>query len=235
MIIRENQVQYMKQLRDWLADTAEEEPEAMADFFAARISGYEEHMAVWSQAYRRFAGLLPSTCRHVLDLGCGTGLELDEIFRIRPDLTVTGVDLCAPMLEKLREKHSNRNLTLICGNYFTFDMGKEKWDGVISFESLHHFLPDQKAKLYRKIYDALKPGGLFLLGDYMACCTQEEELLRQACEERRRKAGIPEDTFIHFDIPLTPEHETALLQGAGFGTVSPVECIAGAVLLTAVK
>ena len=52
------------------------------------------------------AALLPEGCGPLLDLGCGTGLELDRVFARWPELAVTGVDLCAAMLEKLREKQA---------------------------------------------------------------------------------------------------------------------------------
>lgn len=43
------------------------------------MSDYEEHMAIWEQSYQAFAALLPPDCESILDLGCGTGLELDQI------------------------------------------------------------------------------------------------------------------------------------------------------------
>lgn len=86
---------------------------------------------------------------------------------------------------------------------------------VISFESLHHFLPKRKEKLYERISRSLKDGGVFLLADYTACCEQEEELLRNVCLERREKWRIPAERYVHFDIPLTLEHEMGLLQDAG--------------------
>ena len=39
----------------------------------------------------------------------GTGLELDEIFRLRPDISVTGIDLEPAMLERLKAKHRDRD------------------------------------------------------------------------------------------------------------------------------
>lgn len=33
---------------------------------------------------------------------------------------------------------------------------------------------------------------------------------------RRKQSDIPKNRFVHFDIPLTMEHETSLLRGAGF-------------------
>ena len=33
---------------------------------------------------------------------------------------------------------------------------------------------------------------------------------------KRREENIPDDAFVHFDIPLTKEHEAALLKEVGF-------------------
>lgn len=61
-----------------------------------------------------------------------------------------------------------------------------------------------------------RPGGMFVNGDYFACCDEEENLLRETWSRKRRKESIPDDAFVHFDIPLTKEHEAALLKEVGF-------------------
>ena len=59
--------------------------EKMSDFFEARLDGYDEHMMTNIESANEFypftAKQLPTTenC-HVLDLGCGTGLELQEYY-----------------------------------------------------------------------------------------------------------------------------------------------------------
>lgn len=234
-MIRENIEKYMRELKAWLAETSNDDLEGMDDFFAKRIDGYEAHMAVWESAYQSFAGLLPMDCQNILDLGCGTGLELDEIWKRNVNVAVTGVDLCQSMLDKLQEKHGGRALTTVCADYFQYDMGENKWDAVISFESLHHFFPEKKKELYQKIHRALKENCLFLLGDYLACCEEEEELLQQVYLEKRERSQIPKEQFVHFDIPLTLEHEKELLQEAGFVCVELIDSIEGAALLTARK
>ncbi len=93
--------EYMQGLKQWLQDTKDSPLEEMSDFFTKRLQGYEEHMLVWEESYRIFAEILPLECRKILDLGCGTGLELDRIWRRDPDIEVTGVDLCQSMLDKL--------------------------------------------------------------------------------------------------------------------------------------
>lgn len=226
---------YMQDLKKWLHDTADTPLEEMADFFTKRLDGYEEHMSVWEKSYQIFAESLPAECRNVLDLGCGTGLELDHIWREHPETRVTGIDLCRSMLNKLLEKHSDKHFTAVCADYFQYDLGSGKWDAVISFESLHHFLPKRKKELYKKVFVSLKEGGIFLLGDYIACCEEEEELLRSVCLKKRERAGIPEEQFVHFDIPLTLQHETELLQKAGFVIEKVLENPDNATIITARK
>ncbi len=208
--------EYMQNLKQWLRDTADTPLEEMSDFFTKRLDDYEEHMSNWEESYRIFAENLPMRCENILDLGCGTGLELDKIWQINPQIEVTGVDLCADMLDKLLAKHHDKPLTTICEDYFQYEFGYDKWDAVISFESLHHFLPERKRELYRKICRSLKEQGVFIVGDYIACCDEEEELLRTVYLDKRKRSAIPDDCYVHFDIPLTLAHEKELLQSAGF-------------------
>lgn len=223
----------MNELKAWLSEIQDQPLEEMADFFRARVETYEDHMRLWQEAYGRLAELIPTAAETMLDLGCGTGLELDSIFARRRNLDVVGIDLCPDMLEKLREKHPA--VQTVCADYFQAELGENAYDCVVSFESLHHFKPEKKQALYEKIHRALKPGGVFFLVDYLACCEEEERLLMDFCWEKRRQQGIAEDVFIHFDTPLTVEHEESLLRGAGFSQVQLIDSIAGASFLRGEK
>ena len=93
------------------------ELEEMTAFFTSRLDLYDEHMLRevpgCRAGYARMAALLPEGTARLLDLGCGTGLELEPIFARFPALRVTGVDLTAAMLDRLRAKFPDRDLTLI--------------------------------------------------------------------------------------------------------------------------
>lgn len=225
--------EYLQELKKWLEDTADSPLEEMADFFTKRLHDYEEHMSIWENSYQIFAESLPADCGKLLDLGCGTGLELDRIWQKNPEIEVTGVDLCQNMLDKLLAKHGDKNLVTVCQDYFQYDFGNEVWDAVISFESLHHFLPEQKERLYQRVYNSLKVGGVFLLGDYIACCDEEEDLLRGEYLKRRQQTEMAEERFVHFDIPLTLEHETELMRHAGFVIEKVLEEPDGATIIVA--
>ena len=97
--------------------------EKMADFFENRLDGYDEHMMTNIEAADEFypftAKQLPTTenC-HILDLGCGTGLELEEYYLLNPSARITGIDLSQGMLSTLKKKFAEKDITLICGSYF---------------------------------------------------------------------------------------------------------------------
>lgn len=207
------------EIKKWLDDTADEPLEEMGSFFAARVEGYEEHMSPWQAYYQWMAELIHQGAKTLLDIGCGTGLELDEIFRLQPQIAVTGIDLEPAMLERLREKHGHRNLRLIEGDYFQIPFESGYYDVAVSFETLHHFKPEKKLVIFRKLYESLKEGGCYLEADYVAESEEMEEYLFAECERRRAKSGIGRDVFVHFDTPLTLEHEMGLLREAGFARV----------------
>ena len=198
--------------------------EKMDAFFASRLSGYDEHMLTEiegaNEFYKYTAGWLPQDAgAHILDLGCGTGLELEAYFAINPGAQVTGIDLTGAMLEALAAKFPGKRLHLICGSYFDIDLGTELYHAAVSVESLHHFAPERKLTLYRKIRRSLKTDGTFVLTDYFAESEQQEKTYFETLETLKREQGITDDGFYHYDTPLTVDHEMGLLRQAGFSEV----------------
>ena len=198
--------------------------ERMDDFFAARVDSYDEHMRTAiegaSDFYAYTASRLPSESgARILDLGCGTGLELEEYFRLNPEANVTGIDLSDAMLEALRKKFPNRSIRLIRGSYFDVPFGEKAYDAAVSVESLHHFPAEQKEKLYRKLHAALRDNGCFVLTDYFAESEELEKEYFQNLKQLKEEQGLSEDEFFHYDTPLTIDHEIQVLQQAGFSNV----------------
>lgn len=215
------------ELKSWLEQTAQEPLEEMAAFFDLRIGAYEQHMSPWEEHYRWMAELLPEGIHTLLDLGCGSGLELDRIFERFPQLRVTGVDLSGEMLARLREKHGARALTLLQADYFSCALPENHFDAAVSFETLHHFAAQKKARLFNRLCRSLKPGGVYLECDYMAKTPEIEALVFAECERRRRRDGIAPESFVHFDTPLTLEHEMQAMREGGFGQVELVGYLPG--------
>jgi tRNA (cmo5U34)-methyltransferase len=200
--------------------------EKMADFFTARVDEYDNHMmndvVGCKEGYKKMAELLPETVVDLLDLGCGTGLELDEIFKIHPNIKVTGVDLSKTMLGVLKQKHPNQDLTLINANYFDYDFGIERFDAAISFQTMHHFSHEQKIKLYSRVYSALKPGGKYIECDYMVIEQKDEDYNFKESVRIRNEQNITDGEFYHYDTPCTIENQLKMLRRAKFEKVEMV-------------
>ncbi len=198
--------------------------EKMADFFESRLDGYDEHMMNDIQSADEFypftAKQLPmdSNC-HILDLGCGTGLELHEYYLLNPSAKVTGIDLSQGMLSELKRKFVDKSITLVLGSYFDVPFGESVFDAAVSVESLHHFTKEEKIPLYTKLYAALKENGYFILTDYFSLSAEEEKMHRQNLVALKAEQGIADDEFYHYDTPLTVKHEIEALIEAGFSSV----------------
>ena len=198
--------------------------EKMAEFFEARLHMYDEHMLNDLEGADHFypftAECLPKDSGvSVLDLGCGTGIELEEYFKLNPTAKITGVDLSEGMLNALKEKFTDKEITLIQGSYFDVPFGESKFDAAVSVESLHHFTKDQKFPLYKKLHESLKADGYFVLTDYFAPDDEYESFYQNELIRLEAEQGITDSEFYHYDTPLTVAHETEALLEAGFSTV----------------
>lgn len=202
--------------------------ERMDDFFTARVDGYDEHMRQYveedSDFYAYTASLLPKKENAaVLDLGCGTGLELEAFFKINPTAEVTGIDLTEAMLTALKDKLPDKKITTVCGSYFDVPFGEEAFDAAVSVESLHHFSEEEKLPLFTKLRKALKPGGFFVLTDFYADTDDQEFFFRSELIRLRKEQNLPDGVFYHYDTPMTVEHEKKILLAAGFSKVEELD------------
>ncbi|MCL2495318.1 MAG: class I SAM-dependent methyltransferase [Oscillospiraceae bacterium] len=192
--------------------------EPMAAFFNARAPSYDEvhigHISGGLATKDLVARYLPEGIETILDLGCGTGLELPAIFARFPGAKVIGIDLAEDMLALLHERCAGFNVETLCMSYFDYDFPVNHFDAVISVMSLHHFTPAQKLDLYSRVRSTLKPGGVFLNCDYYIA-----NPLRVRLNFYRLRLKCQQPGAMHFDIPLTPKQEMSILRRAGFGAV----------------
>jgi tRNA (cmo5U34)-methyltransferase len=198
--------------------------EKMNEFFNKRLDGYDEHMMTNIESsdvfYPFTADCLPKNDGvKILDLGCGTGLELKHYFILNPSAKITGIDLTESMLNALKNKFPEKELTLICGSYFDVPFDENAFDAAVSVESLHHFTKEEKIPLYTKLFKALKDGVYFIITDYFALTDEDEQTFRNELLRLKKEQGIDDNEFYHYDTPLTVEHETEALLEAGFSSV----------------
>lgn len=199
--------------------------EEMGAFFDRRAGDYEAHVnriGFDKETYQRAAMPLPQTgeALNILDLGCGTGLELQYVFERMPNARVTCMDLSEEMLGILAKNYKDKFslLIVIRDSYLTRDYPEAEYDAVISVNTMHHLLPEPKTQLYRKINRSLKPGGWYVESDFMV--DQAMMAQYQARYQRViRDLPVRQYGYYHIDIPLTVAVQKELLLKAGFGGV----------------
>ena len=160
------------------------------------------------------AHYLPQGTRDVLDLGCGTGLELPALFARFPEAHVVGIDLAEDMLALLHKRCVGLDVETLCMSYFDYDFPENQFDAVISVMSLHHFAPAQKLDLYTRVRSTLKPGGVFLNCDYYVGNPLGVRLKFARLRRLKIEPGV-----MHIDTPLTTRQEMKVLRQAGFERV----------------
>ena len=186
IMLRQNEDEETLMLKKYLLETEDIPLCDMNGFFAERIDGYEEHMlSYWRKSYERTAELMPDDVTSLLDLGCGTGLELDYILKRIPDTAVTGIDISPAMLARLGERHAGKNIKTVCADYLKYDFGGNVYDAAVSVESLHHFTVEAKTELYSRVCRALRDNGTFILCDYFAWSYEVERMCAEAFEKRK--------------------------------------------------
>jgi len=110
-----------------------------------------------------------------LDLGCGDGILGRNLWQEWPKAYGIFMDFSEPMLDVAKEKCNPRKgqCSLIFQDYSNPNWiqsikDKTPLDVVISGYSIHHHDDTQKQMIYQKIYEILKPGGIFLNLEHVA-------------------------------------------------------------------
>jgi len=219
--------------------------EEMSAFFNTRAEIYNEKhvegIAGGIESKKIIASFLPEHTRTLIDFGIGTGLELEEIFKRFPDAEVTGLDIAENMLELLKETYPAQNIHAHCASYLDYDFGKSRYDVALSVMTLHHYEHEVKTDLYRKIYDCIKPNGVYLECDYMLSEQEFEnaqELEDLYFSEYKRyidEQGLSENEEYHYDRPCTVSNQKKMLSAAGFKNIREVWCTGSTVILIADK
>jgi tRNA (cmo5U34)-methyltransferase len=101
-----------------------------------------------------------------IDLGCGTGTMAGAILEAFPNAHVTCIDLAENMLAIAKSKLTRHSgVKFVLGDFRTVSFDRD-YDVVMSSLALHHLVTDEdKQSFYKRIYRALRSGGVFYNGD----------------------------------------------------------------------
>lgn len=191
------------------------------------IPKYQEMLSV-------IVSLLPfkkSAAIKVLDLGIGTGNLSLKVLKQFPKARIVGIDKDEKILKVATKKLKNLapKVELIKGDFGDF-LPKGKYNAVISLLSIHHLTHFQK-KLFKRIYQNLKPRGIFINGDFIISDSKyinrenakmEKEFMKSQGIKRLGLLTSGGKICAEDDFPTTIENQIKWLKQAGF---KEIDCV----------
>lgn len=166
----------------------------------------------------------------ILDLGIGTGQTSLELLAKFPNLYIDGVDVSQNMIlqAKLRLSDYIERVNLYNENMTQFDLRNE-YDGCVAVLSVHHLDGQQKADLFKKVYDGLRSGGMFVIGDLIKFDNRKETEAKENEWKQFIISSLGEkegtywyDNYLEEDLPSSVGQQLSWLKEAGFKDVGKV-------------
>lgn len=140
----------------------------MGEFFDHVSETYDEvHSSHIDRAGEYYAALSePIEATHlpidVLDIGCGSGLELESLFLKAPNAQVLCIDLSRRLMDKLLCRYADKKITPHIESYLSYSYPRGQFSYIIASATLNHLLDDEKRELYPKLRQALTYSGITL-------------------------------------------------------------------------
>ena len=129
--------------------------------------------------------------KRILDLGCGTGNLTDQIFKKYPEAEIDALDISEEILNESRRRFNHTpNIRYIQADFKSLHLPPGSYDLVMSSIAIHHIEDTEKIKLYKEVFQALSPGGIFIFADQTRGITDEIYKKNISCwKEEAMKLG----------------------------------------------
>lgn len=113
---------------------------------------------------------VPKNATVMLDIGGSHGLYSIELCKKHPALKSTILELPGAIESAsaiAKRYDTTGRVTYKAGNALTDDLGAEQYDIIMINNVVHHFTEEQNKTLAKKIAGALKPGGIYIIGEFI--------------------------------------------------------------------
>lgn len=97
----------------------------------------------------------------ILDIGAGTGLLSEHVLQKFPTANLALLDESAEMLAKAQIRLEQYKPKVFV-QAMTSALPSEKFHAVISSLAIHHLSDKDKKDLFKRVFDILEPGGIFI-------------------------------------------------------------------------
>jgi tRNA (cmo5U34)-methyltransferase len=197
----------------------------VAGHLGIRLAEYDRRIRTFIPYYEEMleaaAALVSPRAKMILDLGIGTGALSERCLAVARRARVTGIDTDAEILQMARRR-LGRRVELIHGRFETVAFPRA--DAVVASLALHHIATTaRRLAVYRRIYRALRPGGVFINAD----CTTADDASLSKQQERgwrdhlrrtytRVEASACLRAWSHEDFYMSLGAELRMLDACGF-------------------
>jgi len=224
------------------------------DFFYVLNDNYDEHAELaipqYKEMHEEMVRLIMrkwdrSFPLKLLDLGAGTGKTTEVILRSFPNGESVAVDKFPEMLNhaRVRLDRFKCRVSYIEDDFLDADLGSN-YNVCASALAIHHQDALGKQQIFNKVYNALEPGGIFVMIDWT---TFSDEALNEAAFEiaeehvratLTRHPKIMSEWVHHWrnlNIPSTVEDMLLWLRECGFSHANCISRYYGMAFICAVK
>ena len=172
------------------------------------------------------ARLTVPNAHNIMDLGCGGGNYALKLCSVFPNADYTLIDLSSNMIAEAKKRVSaatSGKLTAICADYRHTDFGTALFDVITAGTTLHHLRTNAEYEdIFRRVFEALKPYGIFIINDITIGETPEIDSLMIDGWKSILHRNVPGevDYFLQKyeteDTPRTLSYQLELLRKTGF-------------------
>ncbi len=147
---------------------------------------------------------LPGRVNRFLDLGSGDGRLLALVKTAHPKATAVAVDFSPAMLERLRKRVENDSTVTVVEHNLDLPLpALGSFDAAVSSFAIHHLAHERKQALYREIYEALRPGGVFCNLEHVASPSERlHRLFMAAVGKERPEDEDPSNKLLEMELQL---------------------------------
>src|SRR4051794_508545 len=165
--------------------------------------------------------LVSGPVARVLDLGAGTGMLAGRVLAAHPAAEGGLFDGAPAMLERARAELGDR------ARYVEGDLAGAlpagPWDAIVSALAIHHLAHEDKAGLFGRVFEGVRPGGVFVNAEQVLAPTPSlQERYEQHHRHEAHARGATEAEWrgalerMTHDRCATVEDQLGWLRDAGF-------------------